>query len=94
LRQDPTLAGSLEVGLTILPQGNVTEISVDTLDVQGTGMRDVAACVAAAAADWHFSEGAFATERGVLAFTFIAPAASARTAPDRHGAAASSPVRP
>lgn len=73
LRQDPTLAGSIEVGMTIQPAGTVSEISVDTLDVQGLGMREVAACVASTASTWHFSDGPYAAERSVLAFTFIAP---------------------
>jgi hypothetical protein len=79
LRQDPTLAGSIEIGMTIQPQGTVSEVSVDTMDVRGVGMREVAACVAAAASTWHFSEGPYAAERNVLAFTFIAPADPAQS---------------
>ena len=94
LRQDPTLAGSIEVGLTILPQGNVADIAVDTLDVQGTGMREVVACVAAVAAGWHFSEGSFSTERGVLMFTFIAPAGDKGNTAHHHGAAGLPPAYP
>jgi hypothetical protein len=90
LRQDPRLAGSLEVGLTISPQGSVADISIDTMDVRGLGMREVAACVRSAAAHWHFSDGPFRIERSVLAFTFIAPGDTVRS-PGAHGGAARLP---
>jgi hypothetical protein len=79
LRQDPSLAGSIEIGMTIQPQGTVSDVSIDTLDVRGVGMGEVAACVAGAASTWHFSEGPYAAERSVLAFTFIAPGEHAPT---------------
>jgi hypothetical protein len=68
LRRDPTLDGTLTVALTVLPDGAVREVMVDTAGVRGNGMREVAQCVAAAAATWRFEKGAYAIERAELPF--------------------------
>jgi hypothetical protein len=73
LLQDPALRGKLEVGFTIVPSGAVSDVVVDTLEVRGLGMRDVARCVADAATRWHFSTGAFAPDAVLLAFELLPP---------------------
>src|SRR4051812_26415399 len=71
LKLDPALEGTLDVSVTIVPQGHVREVRVDTLDVRGTGMREVASCVAALAAQWHFSSGTYALEETTFSFKLL-----------------------
>jgi hypothetical protein len=78
LRRDPTLDGTLTVSMTVLPDGMVRDVAVDTADVRGNGMQQVVLCVAAAAATWRFEQGDYAVERAELPF-HCAPAATANT---------------
>lgn len=73
LLQDPTLRGRLEVGFTVASNGAISAIAVDTLEVRGSGMREVARCVADEATRWHFSSGAFAPEAILLAYDLLPP---------------------
>jgi hypothetical protein len=73
LLQDPVLRGRLEVSFTIVGSGAISDIVVDTLDVTGIGMREVARCVAEEATRWHFSTGAFAPDAVLLAFDLLPP---------------------
>jgi hypothetical protein len=68
LRRDPTLDGTITIAMTVLPDGRVREVTVDTAAVRGSGMREVVQCVAAAAATWRFDQGAYAIERAELPF--------------------------
>jgi hypothetical protein len=47
---------------------------VDTLDVHGDGMSDVAACLQTAAALWKFSSGTFAIEALTFSYKLLPPA--------------------
>ena len=73
LKSDPKLAATVDVGMTVQPDGTVREVQVDTIAVSGIGISGVAACVAKAAATWRFSAGAFGVERTVLSFRLVAP---------------------
>ena len=73
LKADPSLAGTLDVSITIIPQGQVREVKVDTLDVRGVGMREVASCVSTLATQWHFSSGAYAVEETTFTFKLLPP---------------------
>lgn len=73
LLQDPALRGRLEVGFLVAPSGAVSEVVIDTLDVHGSGMLDVARCVADEAARWHFSAGSYAPEAVLLAYDLLPP---------------------
>jgi hypothetical protein len=73
LRADPALSATVEVGVTVAPTGTVRDISVDTLEVKGVGMANVARCVSQAAATWKFQPGAYAEERAILTFKLLAP---------------------
>jgi hypothetical protein len=86
LLQDPALRGRLEIGFTVGPSGEVRDVAVDTLEVRGTGMGDVARCVAEQARHWHFSAGAFAPESILLPYELLPP--------ERPVAAESIPVGP
>ena len=70
---DPALRGRLEVSLTVAASGAVDGVSVDTVDVAGAGMREVARCVVDAAARWHLAAGPYATEAIVLAYDLVPP---------------------
>ena len=73
LLQDPALRGRLEVGFTVSSSGTVSDVAVDTLDVRGTGMREVARCVAEEARHWHFGAGLFAPESVLLPYQLLPP---------------------
>lgn len=73
LKSDPKLTATVDVGMTVQPDGTVREVQVDTVAVTGVGMSGVATCVAKAAAGWRFSAGAFGIERTVLSFRLVAP---------------------
>jgi hypothetical protein len=73
LLQDPALRGRLEVSFTIAGSGSVGDVVVDTLDVSGIGMREVARCVADAAGRWHFAGGIYAPDAVLLAFDLLPP---------------------
>ena len=73
LKSDPTLTATVDVGMTVQPDGRVREVQVDTSAVTGVGISGVATCVAKAAATWRFSAGAFGVERTVLSFRLVAP---------------------
>ena len=73
LRADPGLSATVEVGVTVAPTGAVRDISVDTLEVKGVGIVNVARCVSQAATTWKFQPGAYAEERAILTFKLLAP---------------------
>ena len=74
LKLDPTLRGLLQLDLTVLPTGAVQAATATAINVTGAGMPAVATCVAAAAREWRFSEGAAGTERLLLDFDLLPPA--------------------
>lgn len=73
LLQDPALRGRLEIAFTVAPSGEIGDVAVDTLEVRGTGMEQVARCVAEEARHWHFSAGAFAPESILLPYELLPP---------------------
>src|SRR5688500_9872307 len=48
LRRDRRLAGTLEVSVTVLPTGVVSEAAVTSHDMRGAGAREVASCLTTA----------------------------------------------
>jgi hypothetical protein len=68
LRQDPDLAGAIEIALTVLPTGAVDSVEVERVALQGRGTREVTACIVAVARHWRFERGPFETETIVLPF--------------------------
>lgn len=75
LRLDPGLSGTIDVSVTIVPQGSVRDVKVDTLEVRGIGMREVASCVTQLFSRWHFSSGTYGLEETTFTFR-LAPIAS------------------
>jgi hypothetical protein len=70
LRRNPSLAGQLEIVLTILPTGHVDSVSVGTTSLAGPGQKEVTSCIATRARNWRFDRGPYAVETIVFPFVF------------------------
>jgi hypothetical protein len=68
LRRDPSLAGSLEIALTVLPTGAVDSVEVADVALRGEGTREVTRCITTVARNWRFERGPYATETILLPF--------------------------
>jgi hypothetical protein len=69
LRRDPSLAGSLEIALTVLPTGAVDSVEVADVALRGEGTREVTRCITTVARNWRFERGPYATETILLPFS-------------------------
>ena len=68
LGRNPNLTGSVEITVTILPTGAVSEVDVKPLGLKGTGATEVAKCLATAAKNWKFDRGPYVVESVILPF--------------------------
>jgi len=68
LGRNPSLAGSVEITVTILPTGAVSEVDVESRSLKGIGATEVAKCVATAARNWKFERGPYVVESVILPF--------------------------
>ena len=68
LGRNPALAGEVEVTVTILPSGAVSEVNVISAGLKGVGAAEVAKCVATAARTWKFDRGPYVVESVILPF--------------------------
>ena len=71
LRRDPSLIGTLEVEVTVLPTGVVDSVAVGTVVMAGNGQREVAACIVTVARHWRFERGPYSVETIVLPFALV-----------------------
>jgi hypothetical protein len=71
LRRDPSLVGTLEVEVTVLPTGVVDSVAVGEMVMAGNGQREVALCIATVARHWRFERGPYAVETIVLPFALV-----------------------
>lgn len=78
LRRNPSLAGQVELELTILPTGHVDEASVPATSLAGPGQKEVTVCIATRARNWRFQRGPYAVETVVFPFV-LSPEDAART---------------
>ena len=86
LTRDPSLRGTVEVELTILPTGLVERVGVDASALKGqVGGTEIGACIATAARNWRFERGPYGVETVVFPFA-LAPL-------DRAAPAGPSPTR-
>ena len=85
LGRNPSLAGSVEITLTILPTGAVSAVEVSTAKFRGVGDKEVASCLAALARAWRFDRGPYIVETIILPFDLIRdiPAAKSSAAGKR-----------
>jgi hypothetical protein len=70
LARNPGLTGTLDVTVTVLATGVVSDASVATTDMRGFGAREVAACLTTAIRNWRFDRGPYVVETIVFPFRF------------------------
>ncbi len=80
LARNPSLTGSVEVVLTILPTGAVSEVEIDTEQLRGVGKAEVAKCLETAARRWTFDRGPYVVETVILPFQLSREASRGQTA--------------
>ena len=71
LGRNPSLAGSVEITVTILPTGSVTDVQVSTAKFRGVGDKEVAGCLAGVARSWKFDRGPYVVETIILPFDLV-----------------------
>ena len=71
LGRNPLLAGSVEIMVTILPTGAVTNVEVATIGLKGIGETEVAKCLAGVARSWKFERGPYIIETVILPFDLV-----------------------
>lgn len=76
LGRNPSLAGSVEITVTILPTGAVSEVDVKALGLKGVGAAEVARCLATTARKWTFDRGPYVIESVILPFQLTRDAMS------------------
>jgi hypothetical protein len=64
------LSGSLDITVTVLATGVVTEAAVSSDDMRGLGAREVGRCLTTAMRNWRFDRGPYAVETIVFPFRF------------------------
>src|SRR3954470_10567372 len=70
LSRDPRLTGTLDVSVTVLATGEVSEATVASHTMRGLGVREVAPCLTLAIRNWRFERGPYAVETIVFPFRF------------------------
>lgn len=70
LTRDPGLTGTLDVTVTVLATGVVSDAAVTTGDMRGVGAREVAVCLTTAVRNWRFDRGPYVVETIVFPFKF------------------------
>ena len=80
LGRNPSLTGSVEITVTILPTGVVSDVEVSTVGLRGIGETEVAKCLAGVARAWKFDRGPYIVETVVLPFDLVRHAPSNRKA--------------
>ena len=68
LGRNPNLAGSVEVTITILPTGAVSDVDVKADGLRGAGSLEVAKCLESNARTWTFDRGPYVVESVILPF--------------------------
>ena len=70
LTRDPGLTGTLDVSVTVLATGEVSETSIASSDLRGLGAREVARCLTTVIRNWRFDRGPYVVETIVFPFRF------------------------
>ena len=87
LGRNPSLAGSVEITVTILPTGAVTDVEVSTDKFKGVGEKEVAGCLAGIARSWRFDRGPYIVETIILPFDLVRNVPTGKAATPRKRAA-------
>lgn len=83
LSRNPSLSGTLDVEVTILPTGVVSKVGIPPTGLRGRGVAELSACVTTAVRNWRFERGPFGIERVILPFQLIPDVAVAHRASPR-----------
>ena len=86
LGRNPGLTGSVEITVTILPTGLVSDVEVSTVGLRGIGETEVAKCMADLARLWTFDRGPYIVETIVLPFDLVRNAPPDRSKTSGHRA--------
>jgi hypothetical protein len=70
LTRDTRLTGTMDVTVTILATGVVSDAAVTAHAMRGLGAREVGACLTTTMRNWRFERGPFAVERIVFPFHY------------------------
>ena len=70
LARNPNLTGAVELTLTILPSGAVSEVEVKAEGLKGLGAVEVGRCLETSARTWTFDRGPYVVESVILPFQF------------------------
>ena len=70
LTRDPHLTGTIDVTVTVLATGVVSEVTVTAGAMRGFGAREVAVCLSTVIRNWRFDRGPYAVETIVFPFSF------------------------
>lgn len=70
LTRDPKLSGTLDVSVTVLATGVVSDVAVTSDDMRGFGAREVGQCLTSAIRNWRFDRGPYVVETIVFPFRF------------------------
>jgi outer membrane biosynthesis protein TonB len=68
LGRNPNLTGSVDVTITILPTGAVSEVEVKSEGLKGSGAVEVSRCIETSARSWTFDRGPYVVESVILPF--------------------------
>jgi hypothetical protein len=71
LKVNPSLSGTLEVELIVLPTGRVDSASVSNSQLVGPGKHEVESCVVANVRNWRYERGPFAKESIIYPFQLV-----------------------
>ena len=71
LRRNPSLQGTVDVALTVLPTGAVDSVAVDSTHFAGAGASEVVSCIRTLTRHWRFERGPFAVETVVFPFRLV-----------------------
>jgi TonB family protein len=71
LKVNPSMSGTIEVELVVLPTGRVDTATVSRSQLAGPGKREVEACVVTAVRNWRFERGPFVKEAIVYPFQLV-----------------------
>jgi hypothetical protein len=70
LARNPALTGTVDVAVTVLATGVVSDATATTVDMEGVAAREVARCLTTAIRNWRFDRGPYAVETIVFPFRF------------------------
>jgi hypothetical protein len=71
LRVNPSLAGMVEVEVTVAPSGRVEDANVSASALTGAGRQEVESCITTSVKNWRFERGPYKAETIVYPFNLV-----------------------